>query len=70
VYTYAYANVRLSVNGDVTLPSSYQVGKGFAVNPTDIAGRLTTNRTRTIGNILRLEKETSTSNVVRASIWL
>ncbi len=70
LYTYSYVNSGLSVNGDVTLPSSYQVGKGFGGDPTDIAGRLSTNKYRTVGNILRFDQQTATDNVLRAGLWL
>jgi iron complex outermembrane receptor protein len=70
LYTYSYANSGLSVNGDITLPASYQVGKGFGVNPTDIAGRLSTNDYRTVGNILRFTKRISEQNVLQAGLWL
>lgn len=70
LYTYSYDNAGLSINGDVTLPSSYQVGKGFGVNPTDLAGRFSTNKYRTVGNILRFELQTAQNNILRAGLWL
>jgi iron complex outermembrane receptor protein len=70
LYTYSYDNSGLSVNGDITLPSSYQTGKGFGVDPTDVAGRLSTNKYRTVGNILRFAKQISEHNVLQAGLWL
>jgi iron complex outermembrane receptor protein len=70
LYTYSYVNTGLSVNGDVTLPSSYQVGKGFGVEPTDVAGRLSHTRYRTVGNILRFDQQMAANNIFRAGLWL
>lgn len=69
IYTYSYRNRGLSVNGDVTLPSSYQVGAGFGLNPDDIAGRLSANRYRTVGNILRVSRPFG-NHILRAGLWL
>lgn len=69
VYTYSYDNNGLSVNGDVTLPSSYQVGSGFGVPGADIAGRRSTNHYRTVGNVLQLERAAG-SHTVRGGLWL
>jgi iron complex outermembrane receptor protein len=69
LYTYSYVNSGLSVNGDVTLPSSYQVGSGYGLTATDIAGRLSTNRYRTVGNILQLERRFG-EHTVRGGLWL
>ena len=70
LYTYSYVNSGLSVNGDVTLSGSYQVGKGFSADPADIAGRLSTNKYRTVGNILRFDQQTAADNVLRTGLWL
>ena len=69
LYTYSYDNDGLSVNGDVTLPSSYQVGSGFGVPATDIAGRLSTTRYRTVGNVLQLERALG-AGTFRGGLWL
>ncbi|MBV9890683.1 MAG: TonB-dependent receptor plug domain-containing protein, partial [Rhizobacter sp.] len=45
-YTYSYRNQGLSTNGDITLPKSYQVGSGFGVSSTDVAGRVTSTSYR------------------------
>jgi len=69
LYTYSYVNSGLSVNGDVTLPSSYQVGAGFGLTATDIAGRLSTNRYRTVGNIAQIERRFA-DHTLRGGLWL
>ena len=69
LYTYSYVNSGLSVNGDVTLPSSYQVGTGYGLTSTDIAGRLSTNRYRTVGNILQLQRSLG-DHTLRGGLWL
>lgn len=52
VYTYSYENEGYSLKGDQT---SSAIGKGFAgIDPTDIAGRLTAESYRTVGNDLRI----------------
>jgi iron complex outermembrane receptor protein len=69
LYTYTYNNKGYSVNGDVTLASSYQVGTGFGMAVTDIAGRYSENRYRTLGNIAQLEQH-SQAGTLRAGLWL
>jgi iron complex outermembrane recepter protein len=52
VYTYSYRNEGDSLKGDQT---SSPIGSGFAgVDPTDIAGRFTTENYRVVGNDARL----------------
>jgi iron complex outermembrane receptor protein len=68
IYTYSYRNRGLSSNGDVTSPKSYQVGPGFGVAATDIAGRLSTTSYRTVGDILQFERE-DTIGALRAGVW-
>jgi len=51
LYTFSYENDGLSLKGDQT---SSPIGKGFAgIDPTDIAGKTTSERYRTYGNDLR-----------------
>lgn len=69
VYTYAYRNRGLSPNGDITSAKSYQVGGGFGVVPTDIAGRLSATAYRTLGNIVQVEREDDVGSL-RAGLWL
>lgn len=69
LYTYSYVNSGLSVNGDVTLASSYQVGAGFGHPATDIAGRLSATKYRTVGNILQLERAFG-NQTLRGGLWL
>ena len=66
VYTFAYRNRGLSLKGDLT---ASPVGNGFGVPATDIAGRLSENRYRTVGNIAQLE-HTQGSLVLRGGLWL
>jgi iron complex outermembrane recepter protein len=55
VYTYSYRNRGLSVKGDQT---SSPLGSGFAgFAPTDIAGRITTEGYRTVGNDARVANQ-------------
>ena len=52
LYTYGYENHGLSLKGDQT---SSPIGKGFAgIDPTDIAGKTTSEQYRTYGNDLRV----------------
>jgi iron complex outermembrane recepter protein len=52
VYTYSYRNLGLALKGDQT---SSPLGSGFAgFAPTDIAGRITSESYRTVGNDARL----------------
>jgi iron complex outermembrane receptor protein len=52
VYTYAYENEGDSLKGDQT---SSPIGSGFAgIDPTDIAGRFTTEDYRVVGNDVRV----------------
>ena len=69
LYTYSYDNSGLSVNGDVTLASSYQVGAGYGSPATDIAGRYSTNRYRTVGNVIQVERSFG-AEVLRGGLWL
>lgn len=69
LYTFSYNNQGLSVNGDVTLPSSYQVGSGYGVTASDIAGRLSATDYRTVGNILQFER-TDSGNTLRGGLWI
>ena len=69
LYTFAYKNRGLSVNGDVTLASSYQVGNGFGVPAIDIAGRQSSTAYRTVGNILQFER-TNSGNTLRGGLWI
>jgi len=51
LYTFSYQNDGLSLKGDQT---SSPIGKGFAgIDPTDIAGKTTSEQYRTYGNDLR-----------------
>lgn len=68
-YTYAYRNTGLSSNGDITLAKSYQVGNGFGVAPTDVAGRSSTSAYRTFGSILQAEHDDA-NGALRAGLWL
>jgi iron complex outermembrane receptor protein len=52
LYTYAYHNNGLSIKGDDT---SSPVGNGYGVDPADIAGRISDDRYRTFGNILKFD---------------
>ena len=52
LYTFGYENGGLSLKGDQT---SSPIGKGFAgIDPTDIAGKTTSEQYRTYGNDLRV----------------
>jgi iron complex outermembrane receptor protein len=66
LYTYSYSNQGLSLKGDLT---SSPVGNGFGIPATDIGGRLSDNRYRTVGNILQLERNDA-SGVLRGGLWL
>ncbi|MDB5998584.1 MAG: hypothetical protein JWP52_283 [Rhizobacter sp.] len=66
LYTYSYDNQGLSLKGDMT---SSPVGSGFGVPSTDIGGRTSHNRYRTVGNILQLERSEATGTL-RAGLWL
>jgi iron complex outermembrane recepter protein len=52
-YTYAYRNTGLSLKGDQT---SSPIGNGYpGIDPTDIAGRSTSEAYRTYGNDIRID---------------
>ena len=69
-YTYSYRNQGLSANGDVTLAKSYQVGTGFGVTSTDVAGRLTSTSYRTVGNIAQWGRDAEEADSWRVGLWL
>lgn len=67
LYTYSYHNTGLSLKGDQT---SSAIGSGFSgVSPSDIAGRLTQEDYRTVGNDLHVER-TDTVGTLRAGLWV
>jgi iron complex outermembrane receptor protein len=66
LYTYSFSNQGLSLKGDLT---SSPVGNGFGVPPTDIGGRLSDNRYRTVGNILELDRPDA-AGILRGGLWL
>lgn len=71
VYTYSYDNRGLSPNGDITAPKSWQVGGGFGVPATDVGGRLSTTRYRTVGDIFRLDRDIDDAKLrLHAGVWL
>lgn len=69
LYTFSYFNDGFSINGDLTLPSSSQVGSGFGLPATDLAGRRSTNRYRTVGDVFQVERSFG-AQVVRGGLWL
>jgi iron complex outermembrane receptor protein len=69
LYTYSYASVGLSLKGDASSATSSQVGSGFGVPSTDIAGRVSDDAYRTWGNIVRTEHAFG-DGVFRAGLWL
>lgn len=53
------------MKGDLT---SSSVGNGFGIPSTDIGGRLSDNRYRTVGNILQLERADA-AGILRGGLW-
>jgi len=66
LYTHSYANRGLSLNGDITKSS---IGNGFGVPSSDIGGRLSNNRFRTVGNILQAQRN-DLNGVLRTGLWI
>jgi iron complex outermembrane receptor protein len=66
LYTYSYDNEGLSLKGDMT---ASPVGSGFGVPATDIGGRTSHNRYRTVGNILQFE-HADAAGTLHAGLWL
>ena len=67
VYTYSYRNEGDSLKGDQT---SSPIGSGFTgVDPTDIAGRFTTENYRVVGNDARVSYATGRYGTFLLGFW-